>query len=163
MLDSVSTKPVGVFSRIFDTRHIGRIPVGKGTTIVLLCYFNCIRSFTDRCLMQRWICLTDSTFAIFWSEWKICSVCCHVCVSLLIWSSLCFSPLLTDPFSSCKDSHWGIYTSRIHWVDRGTKCTQNHHLSCVHSWVRRGTTGKLRPQKHHLCCRTHLDVSVSQR
>ena len=38
----------------------------------------------------------------------------------------------------------------------------HHSLGGVVTFTRRGVTGKVRTQKRHLCCHTHLDSSVSR-
>ena len=85
--------------------HVSNIPVGKGAAIALLCFFNGIRPFTDRCPMLQWSCLTAYACRNILKrvEDMFCVLSC-VCVSLLIWSALCFIPFLTDPLSSCEDS-----------------------------------------------------------
>ncbi len=55
--------------------------------------------------------------------------------------------------------HTHLHTSVSQRKTESVGLRYENRCTCVHVWVRRGTTGKFRVQKRHLCCRTYLDES----
>ncbi len=84
-----------------------------------------------------------------WKEWdQNLYLCCH-------------THLDTSVSRNRTDSDSGTSVSR-NWTDFVSGGCDNR-WTCVHTWVRRGSTGRVWDQKSRLCCHTHLDTSVSRK
>ena len=100
-------EPGSVFGRVFDTRQVGQIigcthihvSDGKGASIALLCFFDCIRRFTD----QRHV-----TILCKWVETMFCILSC-VCVHTH-FANFSFKSLFNWPLSPFEDNQLAFST-----------------------------------------------------